>query len=42
MLQDIEAARVLLRDVIVPTPLLFSPQLSAELNARVSIKAESP
>lgn len=37
---DIHAARVALRDVIIATPILPDERLSAQLNARIFLKAE--
>src|SRR5690348_8294599 len=37
---DVRKAAVRLRGKAVPTPLLSSPQINAQLNARVLIKAE--
>jgi threonine dehydratase len=38
---EIEAARRMLQDVLLPTPSLFSRHLSEETDARISLKAES-
>jgi len=39
-LSDIQAARTVLQDIIVPTPIVRDPRLSAESGAEISLKAE--
>ena len=39
-LSDIQAARTILQDVIVPIPIVSDPKLSAKLDANVYLKAE--
>jgi len=39
-LADIEGAREILKGVINPTPTIFDEKLSAELHARIYLKAE--
>src|SRR4028119_2007479 len=39
-LSDIQAARTMLQDIIVPIPIVSDPKLSAKLDANVYLKAE--
>lgn len=40
-LAEIEAARQNLSDVLLPTPILFSPRLSEDVNGQIFVKAEN-